>query len=251
MVYIMIISFFEEFPEEITPDKLRLVAWPSKLYLASRSLEEFNSIKLRIDKNFTEIVYWPILEKSEGYWISPLSDRNALIRITNELDDNTPILFDIEMPRNHRDTFSFARLQNFHANRRMIEEFLLKRNNIYTAEYYPGGMTADYFRSLLGLHFNPCIFNNRMIKMIYSSMHDFDKSIVRKDLEGYKRKFGDRFIVGYGTIAKGVSGNEPLLSLEGLVEDIEIAKAISVGEIVIFRLGGLNKEYATLLKKYC
>jgi len=82
----MLISFFEEFFDEETIEKLKLVKWPSKLYLAAKNLEEFNERKSRIrSKNIKEVVYWPVLEVKEGYWISPFSERKAILRIFKEI----------------------------------------------------------------------------------------------------------------------------------------------------------------------
>ena len=75
----MRISFFEEFPTAKNLQKTKLISWPSKLYLAVPSLAEFDRIKAKIrHKNITEIIYWPILKKEEGYWISPFSKPSSL-----------------------------------------------------------------------------------------------------------------------------------------------------------------------------
>lgn len=56
--------------------------------------------------------------------------------------------------------------------------------------------------------------------------------------------------VGIGTIATGVFGNEPILPPEGLYKDLEWAKSTGTDEIFIFRLGGLNKEYISVIKEF-
>ena len=75
----MIISFFEEFPSKKNLTKINLITWPTKLYIAAKSLSEFQLIRSELKhsspKNIKDIVYWPILEKKEGYWISPFSKR--------------------------------------------------------------------------------------------------------------------------------------------------------------------------------
>ena len=40
----MIISFFEEFPTPENMSKLKLITWPSKLYLAASSVQEFENL---------------------------------------------------------------------------------------------------------------------------------------------------------------------------------------------------------------
>ncbi len=53
-----------------------------------------------------------------------------------------------------------------------------------------------------------------------------------------------------GTIAKGIIGTEPILSLEQFEQDLIIAKKAKLKEVIIFRLGGLNKDYIKVIKKY-
>ncbi len=70
----MIISFFEEFPTKENLGKLKLVTWQTKLYVAAKSVKDFNRIRSTIkNKHIKEVIYWPVLEKEEGYWISPFS----------------------------------------------------------------------------------------------------------------------------------------------------------------------------------
>ena len=85
----MIISFFEEFPTEETLAKLKLVSWPTKLYVAANSVEQFRAITsvVRHNKQLLEAVYWPILKKQEGYWISPFSKQGALQQLFDELEN--------------------------------------------------------------------------------------------------------------------------------------------------------------------
>ncbi|MEK6905405.1 MAG: hypothetical protein AABX24_03300, partial [Nanoarchaeota archaeon] len=64
------------------------------------------------------------------------------------------------------------------------------------------------------------------------------------------KEFGENYIVGYGTIALGVGGNEPILSPQQLEKDLQIALEVGVKEVVLFRLGGLNKKYAKVLEKF-
>lgn len=54
--------------------------------------------------------------------------------------------------------------------------------------------------------------------------------------------------IGIGCIAKGIYGNEKILSPEELERDLKILQK-SGKEVVIFRLGGLNKEYVRIIEK--
>ena len=84
----MNISFFEEFPTDLNLSKLKYVLWDTKLYVAAPSMREFLKLESSILKKYkqvTEVVFWPTLSLSEGYWISPWSDSSALATLFEEL----------------------------------------------------------------------------------------------------------------------------------------------------------------------
>mgnify|MGYP001588836880 FL=1 len=94
----MQICFFEEFPTKENLAKIKYVSFPTKLYLAAKSLEEFENIKIS-SPHVKEKIYWPILDKKEGYWFSPFSKRKALERIFAELKGkNISVMIDSELP---------------------------------------------------------------------------------------------------------------------------------------------------------
>ena len=69
----MNIGFFEEFPTPANLAKAKLIEFRSTIYIATHSLEEFQSLSDEL-KKINPIVkagYWPILPKS--YWLSPLA----------------------------------------------------------------------------------------------------------------------------------------------------------------------------------
>ena len=243
----MQISFFEEFPEKRNLDKIKLIDFKTKLYLGCKSLKEFNNIKSSIkNKNVKVVVYWPILEMNEGYWFSPFSKRKALIRIFNELrGKKVPVMIDLELPFTRNKKLFFTQTFNFFRNRKLIREFIENYENIYLCEYFPKGKLKDFIMKFLGLHFDG---NFKIIKMFYSSMHKFND--LEKKLKREKKKYGNNFIAGFGVIETGVFGNEPRLSYEQLENDLKIAKKAGIKEVVIFRLGGLNKRYVKILKKF-
>ena len=244
----MIVSFFEEFPNRKNLDKLKLVTWPTKLYVAAKSLKEFNRIRLSIrNRHVREVIYWPILSKEEGYWISPFSRRKALLRVLGEVKD-TPVMIDAELPRNP--WLYITQKANFFRNRKLIREFVRSHPDVYVAEYYPTGKVKGKIMSFLGLHFNPRRHKCKVIKMVYHSMHSFDREFIIGKLREGRKQFRNNFLVAYGVIAKGIGGNEPMLSEEQLAEDLKIAKAVGVKEVVIFRLGGLNSSYAKSLASF-
>src|SRR3989338_5074339 len=134
----MNIGFFEEFPTRKNLDKLKLIDFPIELYVAAESLNEFNRIKRGIKNK--DAVYWPILKKEEGYWMSPFARRAALERVINELrksKERIRVLWDCELP--FEKGLMIRELHNFIRNRMLIRGFIKNASNcnkeIITAEY--------------------------------------------------------------------------------------------------------------------
>ena len=243
----MIISFFEEYPTKSNLNKLKLIKFQTKLYLASSSFSEFKKIKSQIKSKYVkEIIYWPILKKEEGYWFSPFSERLALRKTLNEIPPNQEVMIDLELPTTQNPRLYFTEFFNFFRNKKLISNFIKTQNKVYTAEYFPNKTTLKF----LGLNYNPIKYKSKVIKMFYTSMWPFPESFLDKKLKENNLKFNSRFIAGFGTIATGQMGNEPILSLKNLERDLTLAKKNNIKEIVIFRLGGLNKNYIKSIKKF-
>lgn len=245
----MLISFFEEYPASKNLAKLKLVKFPTKLYIAAASFEDFIKIKSKITSKYVkEIVYWPVLSDDEGYWLSPFSKRNALLRVMNESED-VDILWDAEFPKRRR--LLFTQCFRFLGNKFLISLFFRNRKRrIYTAEYFPESGFFAFMLRLLGLSFSPLKFRNCQVKMLYSSMHEYGEKFMRKEMENGARSFGKDFAVGLGVIAKGKRGDEKLLPAEILKRDLRIARESGVSEAIVFRLGGLDKKHIDAILNY-
>ena len=244
----MIISFFEEFPTEPTLAKLKLITWPTKLYVAANNLEQFRAITsvVRHNKNLLEAVYWPILKKKEGYWISPFSKQGALQRLFEELENRKiPVMLDLELPTTQNPWLYLTEFFNFKKDKKTIHSFVCNHpGEMYLCEY----SAPEKSLQRLGLHY--ASKNSKVMKMLYHSVHYYSSEKLRSEMQNGVRKYGDRYIVGFGTIAVGVNGNEPLLSPQQLEKDLQIAKDAGVKEVVLFRLGGLNKRYMKVMEKF-
>lgn len=246
------ISFFEEFPNATTFEKIALVDFDTKIYLAAKNLSEFETYEtwLKVaNPHVKDVVYWPVLEKGEGYWISPWAEPSALERVLGEVEqrnDKKPlgVMLDLEPSLKRSRLFSF---KDFRRNKDYVSEFVSNAGSenitVYTVEksYVP-----EFILEPLGLSFNPAEYGNKQMKMFYSSFRravlpDF---IVNNFFERKARQYKERnIIMGLGCIIGGIHETEPVNNPDILKYEIETAKAIGLEEIVIFRLNGLSDEY--------
>ncbi len=241
----MRISFFEEFPTKQNLSKIKYVDFPTKLYLAAHSVTEFEKISVQ-SPHVQEKIYWPILDKREGYWLSPFSNHQALQRILHELRESpVSVMWDAELPTTHNPALLFKELPFFFSNRDKIRQFISQRKNVSIAEYSGPPERMLYF---LGLSFRDT--SHYPIKMLYSSMHNYSKEAFRDAVSQAHKQYGKRLRIGLGTLAHGILGTEPMISSKMLERDLVITQDLGIEEVILFRLGGLNKEYARICKKF-
>ena len=259
----MKISFYEEFPAKDALNKIALIDFPTKLIIAAKSLNDFHLIKNKINqyknKDIKEVIYWPILEKKEGYWFSAFTKNSALKRIINELQQNKEkltVMWDAEIPIYK--SLILKEAINYFKNREIILNFFKKAHDynikILTSEY---PLESKFLRNLLHalflISFEPKKYKNKKIAMLYTSFlknHPDIEGFLERQIGIGKKTFGNDFRVALGTIAAGINGNEPVLKPQELDRDLRIAKNNGINDVVIFRLGGLNRHYLSVIKKY-
>jgi hypothetical protein len=248
----MKISFFAEFPEEDLKG-LKHLRREVKIYLAAEGVEQFREWekKYKQSKKVKEVIYWPTLSREEGYWISPFSNRNGLERTFKEIDDEkkkVKVMIDSELPITRNPLLLLSQAANFLANSQRIRRFLKDHQGTYIAEHYPQSRLGERIMKLIGLSYSPKKYGCRTIKMCYHSMHRFEEEKLRKRLKKGVQKYGSSYLIGLGTVAKGVLGWERILSAEELERDLRIAREEGVAEAVVFRLGGMNEKYAKVVE---
>lgn len=249
-------SFFEEFPNETTLEKITRIDFDTRIYVAARNLSDFytyeEEFKAR-NERIREVVYWPILERNNGYWISPWSDQQALERLFEEIKERKDqrileVLLDLEPPLKISRLFNF---KDFNQNKRGITQFVRDAKDynvsISTVEksYIP-----DWILEPLGLSFALEEYGNRKIKMYYSSYRRriLPDPIVDKLYERKVKQYAEKKIrLGLGLIAPGIHNEKHRTSPENLQREIEIATLHGVDEVIIFRLDGLNDDYLSAI----
>lgn len=258
----MRINFFEEYPTTKNLEKAKLIDFDSTIFLAARSLEEFNIYKnnlLKINSRL-DVAYWPILPRS--YWISPFSYTSDLEKLFEELKQNKEkltVLIDLELPVLKNKILFIYNFFSFFKNKKIIKNFLKTANlynlNIITAEYPPFNYFVLGIYRMLGISYNSQKYKNSSCIMYYSSLlpmvtNKYILNKITKFLSILKKDNKINFELGLGTIAIGVLENEPILLPENLTRDLIFMKKNNFKIATIFRLGGFNKEYYKAIKPF-
>jgi len=242
----MRLEFYEEFPNKENLKKLKLIPFPTKLFLASRSLADFKKYE-KIAKSYKkdlEVAYWPIVPNS--YWISPFSNTQDLVNLFKELNSTKhTLLIDLELPLRKNWKLYLKNIFYFRKNRRLIKKFLEQNKARITTAEYPFAFVSNFMK-LLGLNYK---INYERSIMWYSSMMSRKvNNLIKKNFQRLKNK--ENHSVSLGTTAIGVLGNEPKISPAQLKEDLEFINKLGFKKVIIFRLEGINKEYLNALKNF-
>lgn len=251
----MKISFFEEHPSPENLDKLRTIPFKTDVYIAAKTLTEFLVLKNRIKSHYRQVekvIYWPVLNPSEGYWLSALAKTSALVRTIEEIKSSDEyILWDAEVPWLNK-TLYIKNVPYVLRNRLRIKEILFDKRYsqrlIVTA--FPRRGIASFVTRFLCASFSKGNFS--YIDMLYSSlMTESDKQTHLKSIMNQsKHNFFD-YKVALGLIGRGEEDHiTPLISPTDLERDLLVAKSEGISEVVLYRLGGLNEEYLKTLKRF-
>ena len=234
----MKISFFEEFPTPANLKKLALLPYKPKLYLAAPNVPTFQHLTHGL--KCAEDIFWPVVKKEDGYWLSPFSPSRALSRLFHDFRTHTPPLFSAP-PFPLRTSLLVTSLPSALANLWRIRSFLSR----YPAPLYAGEYSVEPrpLSFLLGV---PSRKGMKHVKMLYSSLH---KGLPFKQLfEDHLKTHGHDFIPALGLLAPGIHGSEQILSPTQLRQDLEMCQGAD--EVILFRLGGLNQKYLTVIEKF-
>lgn len=238
----MQIDFYEEFPTEENLERLRWLKYPLRLFIAANSPEEFGRLKREVKriKKDVEICYWPIINNS--YWISPFSHPSDLNEAFHELESiKNHLLIDLELPKDRR--LIKKNWPYFFKNKSMIKKFLEKNKDRITTAEVPASILSRPAK-FLGLSYN---IKTEKSLMWYSSMNsNLINNHIKSNLKKIKNK--NDYSVSIGTIAIGILGNESILPPSELKKDLEFVAQSGFNRAIIFRLGGLNKEYIKIIE---
>lgn len=235
----MIVSFFEEFPTKENLNKVKLIDFPTKLYIAAESIEQLIKIKKQIKSKYVkEVIWWPILKKEEGYWFSPFSSKKAMERILKQIN-NQKTMIDLEWP--YKKIHILTKFYRILHNRKILKTILKNTNTIPCENFMENSLMK-----FLKLNSS----KQTKIKMIYTSYLKLPRIVIIKKVKNLAKKYSD-LKIGLGLIAHGVEAiKQKLLSPEQIYQDLELCKKYNIKEIILFRLSGLNKEYIKIIKNF-
>ena len=245
----MKINFYEEFPTKKNLKKIDLVRFPTTLIIAAKSWEHFKKIKLKLSKKKNlKLIYWPAVKNT--YWVSPFSNTEDLIEFLKKLDNKKEdFLVDLEFPMKNKKMI-LKNILKLRENKKIIKEFLIKNKKHSLLATYP--LCTGFGNILLrivGLDYKIQIKRKPMFYTSYFRQHkiEFLMKYFLKNLEKIKNK--DNFVLGLGIIAKGKITTK-ILTPKQLEKDLEFAKKSGFNEVIIFRLGGLNKSYINIINRF-
>lgn len=242
----MIVEFYEEFPCDANLSKLKQIKFPTKIFIASKSIAEFKKWE-KLAKSYKknlEVAYWPIVKNS--YWISPFSNTSDLIELFKELNKiKNPLLIDLELPLRKRWKMYVKNIFHFRKNKKIIRAFLEENKSRITTAEYPFAFVSNIMK-FFGLNYS--IDYERSIMWYSSMMKKKINVLIKNNLKKIKNK--KNYSISLGTIAIGILGNEPILHPEQLEKDMQFVKKCGFKKIVLFRLEGLNKKYLNILNKF-
>ena len=260
-------KIYSEFPNEKNLSKLKLIDFKFELIIAASSLKKFREYEKKVKKykNITAVGYWPTLRKEEGYWISPWSKKEGLLRIINEIKEDLDkgnklfLKWDAEAPWFMKKSLYLTEMFSFFGNVKLIKNFLNEykgKMRIITAE--KPNLLPEWFNGIFGMAFHPSKYGNEKVKMMYTSLGKYAGKLggwifekwYNHIAKKWSKRHGDKFVMGIGCNAIGILGDEPLITKEEFNRDLRVAKKNGVKKVVIFRLGGLDKEFIQILKSY-
>jgi len=158
-------------------------------------------------------------------------------------------LIDLEFPMKNKKII-LKNLLKLRKNKRIIKKFLIKNNKHSLLAIYPlcNGFGNILLR-IIGLDYKMKIKRKPMFYTSYFRQHKI-KFLIKYFLRNLKKiKNKDEFVLGLGVIAKGKITTR-ILTPNQLEKDLKFAKKSGFNKVIIFRLGGLNKQYIKIINKF-
>lgn len=254
------IIFFEESPHKPeVQEKAKLLNFNTILFLATNTLEEFYNLKrkyLEINPQL-DIGWWPMFK---SVWLSPFTNPKEIEKVIQALferkdkSQKLKILLDLEFPflRPH---YFLLGLFYFRKSKKLIAQLIKKSEEmnveIYSFEYPPHFLIFPCLLETLGVTYLKLPQNFKRIVSCYTSsvLVGLRQMIKKSTLYAWKRKKREMF-VALGLFASGKIRIERRIKPAGLEKDIQFFLKRKINKFAFYRLGGFNKDYQTIIKKF-
>jgi hypothetical protein len=246
------VGLYEEFPTPERLAKLQQVDFPVSLAVAAPSRAAFLELQSTIYQNYPQVrqlFFWPLLDKSEGYYLGPFSDAPAIERVAAQAAD-LPVLWDLELPLN--EILFFKRgMVNWQRNRQFLDRWLRARTEPTSIwrSYAALGLNQALLR-LAGVHYDPLDYPQVALHLdLYTTGAGRPRDQLLRLLHQGVARYGARFVPAFGSLDDGEGRPEQFVPAATLRCDLQLAREAGVAEIWLFGVNGLNAEYLAAVRE--
>lgn len=238
----------EEAPTADNLKQASLVSFPATVFLAApdRAAFERAGDLLREANPDLRPGWW--VQPPRSLMVSAFSDADELEAARTDLlamPAGQPVLLDLEVPFWDR-----KRLVHRPSDlRRTADAFAAlvataeRRHELWTAEWPPPGI--DWPRSL---RLTVPSARERAYMLYSTMMPGWWQHLLALRLE--RRFRSEPGVVGVGTLAPGIAGDEPVLTPDQLRRDLRQALEMGARGVIVYRLAGLTPDHATVCREF-
>lgn len=242
------IHLCEETPTAENLERASLVRFPATVFLAAPDRAAF--------ERASDLLHQSNPDLRAGWWIQPprslmvsaFADADELEAARAELQvmpAGQPVILDLEVPfwDPKRLVHRRSELRRTAAAFASLVATAQRRHELWTAEWPPP--IVDWPRSL---RLTVPSASERAYMLYSTLMPPWWQQLLARRLE--RRFRSEPGMVGVGTLAPGVAGNEPVLTAEQLRRDLQQALEIGARGVIAYRLGGLTPAHAAVLEEF-
>jgi hypothetical protein len=246
------VGFYEEFPNPWRLAKLSQLDFPITLAIAAPNRQEFERLRDEISASYPmvrEVIYWPTLSLSEGYYLGGLSEPQAIQRVINESRD-LPLLWDLELPRQPPPSFATL-IDRSRQNRPLMGDFFRQQQQpIHIWRTHTSMGLDPLFLRMFGMQFSPDDAPEIRLHLDLYTMGTgagANADDVRRITRCGIRHYGERFIPSLGVLNDQEGPAEVFITPEDFRRNLQIVREEGAAEVWIFGSNGLNQEYLQAL----
>lgn len=240
------IVFCEEYPSSTSLAPAKLIAAPTLVFLAARDFRTFDHWRAVLSETSAalEAGWWLYLPDSLAPSVfSSEVELKRLLGEVREAPSDIKILLDLEAPL-WAPRLLLKNPLAIKGARRLLDELIAlttREHETWTAEYppaLPGPLTRSLRLGLPGA--------SMRIYMLYGTELGgrWGAFLKMRTARRLRQQPGG---IAVGVIASGVTGSPVKRSPSELTQDVYEARYLGASVVMVYRLGGLTRDYATAL----